>query len=833
MANAQRVEELLTRLGDLPPGQDQLDLLVRITRMRVEAKDYEEAIELAFIGVESARELDLFDQVVEFELVVAECAQVMGDEDACLNHALRAYSYTPEQDKIGRSKCALLLARAYMRQAVPDKAQEYAQQALSPGTLSTAERREAQHVLIQALTELGDSPRALSCLNELVDEARSTGDDPLRSIALASRSRIHQQLQDIESAIDDEIERLELCKEPERGIVANNIGELHSRAGRHDQAHRFFGEAATWLALEPDLYGRCLVNSAISYAREQKLAMAEQTIDNAIGVIGGRGSGTDLAEAIMVRSGILLLAGRHGDAMTTARTALDESQRLKDRYRELEALELLARIALERGTLVEKQQFDLRAFTLRHDLAVQEQMQEHLRTQHENDLHRQERDIISLAGSEQRERLRAREAILAAEYQANEFGLLVAETELQEARIREEALAGERALQELSLLRATMAGERQDRELKELQDERTVRLLEMNKLDLERKQKETSLAMLKRQNDLLEKDSELKAVQQERAEVVARSSIAAVALLLGVAAFFFWVIRKVKGKNRLIRQQVAQIGAINSELTDKNADLLSSITYAHNIQRAIIPTESHLRELVPDSFLYYRPRDIVSGDLPFIRRAGNRLFLATIDCTGHGVPAAMLSFMAYYNLNDIISTQPDLGVNDILAMLHLRIRDAVHARSGSHAMSDGMDITLVELDLDNGTLWYSGAQNALMAVRNGVSERIKGDKCSIGDPSGDCSNGFRAHRLDLGPGDRIFLFSDGLIHQFGGADGRKKYSNARFAKRLEELAPHAAHEAGLFLSEEHRAWQGDIAQTDDIVLIGFSINRTVTASRAA
>ena len=357
-------------------------------------------------------------------------------------------------------------------------------------------------------------------------------------------------------------------------------------------------------------------------------------------------------------------------------------------------------------------------------------------------------------------------------------------------------------------------------------------MLEMNKLDLERKQKEQSMAMLKRQNELLEKDGELKAAEQQRAEVVARTSIAAVALLAAVAGFFFWVMRKVKGKNRLIREQVAQIGLINAELSDKNADLLSSITYAHNIQKAIIPTEAQLRELVPDSFLYYRPRDIVSGDLPFIRKAGKRLFLATIDCTGHGVPAAMLSFMAYYNLNDIISTRPDIGVGTILDLLHLRISDAVHARSGGHALSDGMDITLVDLDLENGVLHYSGAQNALMVVQDGVCHRIKGDRCSIGDPSGDRGGGFQAHRIELRPEDRVYLFSDGLIHQFGGEDGRKKFSNARLARRTADLAAHPACEAGELLKTEHLRWQGNTTQTDDIVLIGFSIDRTAAAQAA-
>ena len=832
VALAQTVEELLTRLGTLPDGQEQLGLLVRITRMRAQEHAFEEAIEFATMGADKARELDLSDQAVEFELVLAECADASGDADAGLAHALRAYSYTSESDKDPRARCALFLAQSYMRQNVPAKAQDFAQQAIATGSLSKQDLRSTLLLRARALLASHDDARALENLQELITSARQGADEQMLLVGLGLRAMLLERTNDIAGALRDEQERLVLATGQDRGIILNNIGELHARHNAHEQAHEYFGEAATWLAIDPDLYGRCLMNSAVSYARQRKFPMAEQTIDNAIQVIGGRGSGDHLADAMMVRAGIMLLSGHFNDAMVAARQALDETRRTQDRERELEAVDLLSRIALEKGALIEKQQYDMRAFNLRQELAVQEELGARIRNERENALHRQERDITTLAGSEQRERLRAREAILAAESQANEFGLLVAEKELQDSRFREGELARDRAQQELVLLQGALARERQDRELSQLHDQSTMQMLELNKLDLERKQKEQSMAMLKRQNELLEKDGELKAAQQERSEIIARSSFVAVGLLAAVAAFFFWVMRKVKGKNRLIHTQVKQIEVINTQLTDKNADLLSSINYAHNIQRVIIPTEDELRALLPDSFLYYRPRDIVSGDLPFVRKVGNRLFIATIDCTGHGVPAAMLSFMAYYNLNDIISTHKEFGVQDILYLLHQRIQAAVHDQTDGHAMSDGMDITLVELDMDGKTLWYSGAQNSLLYVRDGECHRIRGNKCSIGDPTGECSTGFRAHRLDLRASDRVYLYSDGLIHQFGGANGRKKFSNAQLMATVAALADRDAQDIGTVLKDAHRTWQGEEEQTDDIVLMGFSINQLVAAKAA-
>lgn len=833
MAHGQTVEELLTRLSALPDGQEQLDLLARITRMRVHEKGFEEAMEFAAIGSEKARSLDMAEQAVEFELVLAECADASGDADRGLAHALRAYSYTPDDDRDGRARCALFLAQIYMREGAPSKACDFAQQAMATGDLSKQEERSTLLMRTRALLAMQDDARAGESLDDLIAHARAGKDVPILMTALGLRAHLLERGKDPQGALRDEEERLTMATGQERGIVLNNIGELCARQGEFDRAHHYFGEAATWLAIEPDLYGRTLVNSAVAYARQGKFAMAEQTIDNAIHVIGGPGSGRDLADAVMVRAGVHLLSGHFSDAMSSARQALEETRRTQDRAGELEALELLARIALEKGSLVEKQQFDVAAFNLRHELAMQEELSARVRNGRENALHRQERDITMLAGSEQRERLRAREAVLGAENQAKEFGLLVAEKELQDARMREEGLARERAQQELSLLQAAMARERQDRELRQLQDERTVQTLELSKLDLERKQKEQGMAMLKRQNELLGKEAALKAEEQKSARLVNIVSLLAVAALACLCIFFFWVMRKVKGKNRVIRVQVKQIEEINAQLTDKNADLLSSITYAQNIQRAIIPTEAQLHEVLPDSFLYYRPRDIVSGDLPFVRKVGGRVFIATIDCTGHGVPAAMLSFMAYYNLNDIISAHKDFGVNDILALLHRRIQAAVHANGNEHAMSDGMDITLVELDLEQRILWYSGAQNALLFVRDGECQRIKGNKCSIGDPTGECSDGFHLHRIDLRTSDKVYLYSDGLIHQFGGTSGRKKFSNAQLMNTVRAMSAQSARDIGARLGEQQREWQGAHAQTDDIVLIGFSIDQQQQAEKAA
>lgn len=820
-ACGQRVEELITRMSALPEGSEQLALLAQVTKLSVQQRSYEEAAEFAGMGSEKSRELDLMDQAVEFEMILASCADASGDVDRCLTHGLRAFYYCPEEADDLRARCALLLARTYAREGMHSKAHDFAQAVLSLSGIDPADECAALLLRTRALLATQDLDRAAESMDVLLASARRWKNEPLIFQALGMRATLHAHRGDHASAMTDEHARLALAKGVDRGIVLNNLGELYARLDEHEKAHHYFGEAATWLALEPDLYGRCLLNSAISYARQRKLAMAWQVVENTIGVIGGQGSGTGLVEALLVRSGVELLDGMLAEAMATARMAMEEAQRTGKRPKELEALELLARISLEKGALIEKQQYDMKAFALRQELAVQDEMAQRLRNQRENALHRQERDIGSLTGSEQRERLRAREAVLAAEYQAKEFGLLVAEKELQDSRYREETLARERAQQELDLLQGALARERQERELRQLQDDRTVQMLQLNKLDLEKKQKEQSMAMLKRQNELLEKDSALQAAAQERSRFIANGAFVAVALCAAVALFFFWVTRKVKGKNRTIKQQVAQIGEMNGELSRKNADLMSSITYARGIQRTIVPTQQDLDGLLPGGFLFYRPRDVVSGDLPFLLDTPDRVFVAAIDCTGHGVPAAMLSFIAYFNLTEILQNSPRMPLNKVMEELHRRVIARVGRSDDGDGLADGMDVALCGLDKRDGTLHFCGAGIGMLAHAGGSVTRIKGDRRGVGDRSEETPPTYTNHEFPAGSLSRCYLFSDGIIHQFGGADGRRKLSHKLLMERCLEWHDMTGESAAARVTELFDGWKGEQEQTDDALLIGF------------
>lgn len=310
-------------------------------------------------------------------------------------------------------------------------------------------------------------------------------------------------------------------------------------------------------------------------------------------------------------------------------------------------------------------------------------------------------------------------------------------------------------------------------------------------------------------------------VQQEHDVAVKRYSImgAAGAVLLAIYMAWAWLI--TRKKQRTIALQNQQIRGINTELADKNQNIQSSLDYAQTIQSAILPTQDDLRNTIGDSFLFYKPLDTVSGDLPFLKRIGNKVFVAAIDCTGHGVPAAMMTFIAYYGLTELLVQDPNASCGQLLDSLHEHVKRTMDARGAEALYNDGFDIGLISLDLDTGDLSFAGAQLPVLIIRNGEVIRIKGDVLPLGDSHFERPQGYKNHHSQLQKGDALFLFSDGIIHQFGGEGGRKKFS----MKKLTEELSRTAHMDLLQVKEQtekvFQEWKGSTPQTDDVLLIGF------------
>ncbi|MBD3635836.1 MAG: GAF domain-containing protein [Crocinitomicaceae bacterium] len=256
------------------------------------------------------------------------------------------------------------------------------------------------------------------------------------------------------------------------------------------------------------------------------------------------------------------------------------------------------------------------------------------------------------------------------------------------------------------------------------------------------------------------------------------------------------------------------------ELAQKNKDILASINYAKRIQRGILPTDSFMSSLLPESFVLYRPRDIISGDFYWVERSQGKVFFAVVDCTGHGVPGALMSIIGKNILDQAVNEKDIDDPSMILTYLRAGLRVAFSADETLEGteVEDGMDLGVCVWDQKKNTVNFAGANSNLYLVHDGALEIVKGDKTGVSASNFDMRN-YSSHEFDILEGDIIYLSSDGYPDQFGG-DRMKKYSQRRFQELLLRLSALPINTQLDELEQELESWMREYDQLDDICVMG-------------
>lgn len=262
---------------------------------------------------------------------------------------------------------------------------------------------------------------------------------------------------------------------------------------------------------------------------------------------------------------------------------------------------------------------------------------------------------------------------------------------------------------------------------------------------------------------------------------------------------------------------IKQVRLQSSEIEARSVEIESSIRYAKNIQFGLLPKKEELRQFRSDIFVFYEPRDFVSGDFFWTFKQRDKEFLALGDCTGHGVPGSMVSVLGMSTLHDI---NAEVQIESPAHLL-TELRGRFNAKMKSSGLNDGMDISVVMRDRKTDEWVFSSANNCIVHVKNGTPIRIKGSKMPMG-------NGLLFHEeyenvpLLLEEGDYVFMYSDGYRDQFGGENG-KKMGLSRFMDLLTECTNQNFKESSAFLAKRFLQWRGDSEQIDDVSVIGFRV----------
>mgnify|MGYP006132841785 FL=1 len=279
---------------------------------------------------------------------------------------------------------------------------------------------------------------------------------------------------------------------------------------------------------------------------------------------------------------------------------------------------------------------------------------------------------------------------------------------------------------------------------------------------------------------------------------------------------------KVRQRTAEVVKQKEEIDQQKEQLEEYFLQVTDSIKYAQKIQEAILPPESYVRKLLPDSFIFYRPKDIVSGDFYWLGEAEDRVYFAAVDCTGHGVPGAFMSIVGYNQLKQAIITTNGGTPAEILDHLNIGVSETLHQKDENSTSKDGMDVAICSLNHKTKELQYSGAFNPLYLLRDGEIVQTKGDKFPIGSFLDGATPSFTNHKLQLLDGDILYIFSDGYADQFGGPRGKKmmykKFRDTLIANSQKDLSVQKE-----LLRDSLHGWMGEEEQVDDILVIGVKV----------
>ncbi|MEO5644361.1 MAG: tetratricopeptide repeat protein [Bacteroidia bacterium] len=271
-------------------------------------------------------------------------------------------------------------------------------------------------------------------------------------------------------------------------------------------------------------------------------------------------------------------------------------------------------------------------------------------------------------------------------------------------------------------------------------------------------------------------------------------------------------------KNKIITDQKLEVEDQKVLLEEKNKAVLDSINYAQRLQLAILPSEKLWNEIFPDSFVFYLPKDIVAGDFYWVESSGDLVLFAAADCTGHGVPGALVSVVCSNALNRAVKEFDLTDPGKILDKVTELVLETF--ANSEKEVSDGMDISICALNRKTNSLQWAGANNPVWYFSQGKMNEVAPNKQPVG--KSDNPVPFKSHHIQLSKGDTIYLFTDGFADQFGGPRG-KKFKYRTFQEQLFANSSTSMTEQKRILNETFQSWKGDLEQVDDVCVLGIRI----------
>lgn len=639
--------------------------------------------------------------------------------------------------------------------------------------------------------------------------------------------------------------------------LINNNGYYYTLLGNNQSASVAYVSAieeAENLAIQPEEIALMQSNAAVCFTNLGNEREAIHYFNKAIDTFEKEALFAALSRNENMLANVYYTTGDMYNAGLFSRRAISDARKIPDPWLEARAYHTYSNVLRAGNDPVNALSYYERYLSIRDSLEIERQIKLQALENRKNLLEQQERAL----------RLRLKEDEISE--------LAMAQLRLQNEKMEQEReiLMQERNLDLLkqdSLSKSIIIREQQYLVTRK---ERENRMLEQEKQLSEMKLSEevAKQEALEKQKLVLEQQQQLDQLELERQKADKNALIGTV---IGVGALMLLILAiliSTRRKKQLLARQKMEIEAKNSDLEQKNEEIstqrdeieaqrnlvfdqkqaieafsdeiMKSIEYARRLQRAALPVLGLLEEKVDDQFVFFRPRDVVSGDFYWFAEVENKMVITVADCTGHGVPGAFMSMMGMSLLKELVQKEYITYPGVILRRMRKEIINAMGQKGISGEQRDGMDMALVSFDPKERILDYAGAYNSLYLVRhknnpppeleetgilapdqeNGsfLLYEIPADKMPIAHF--DRMNKFRNHAIPVHAGDTVYMFTDGFADQFGGPRG-KKFMYKPFKRLLLRISQNPMEEQRQILSDTLDEWMGDIAQVDDICVMGL------------
>lgn len=817
----------------------------------VEIKDTASTFRLSELNLPSKTTSERKFQTEEPEqdyLQQARSAYLAGNYDEALPYALQALSKSEKNNDIFAKESAYqLLSGIYENQRAYEQALYYDQQLeklLIPNLARLEQLAGLRFTMTRRYIEMGNLEQAAFYAQKAMRDYEQTRSKSRLQHVYETLLFIAQQQEQYEEALvyaqwlqnEYSLQR----NYSQQIITLNNLGFIYQRIGEKRKAIESFRQAITQSKeLKEDYPVILLTNLGLAYSNLGNDKQALQYYEQALEIQSKHENRAGQAEASNYIASHYYLSGRQSSALKTAleasQIALEEREWniLLDSYR---LLKLIYQKEMRDGKAKEYEQ---KFFEIQNYLNQQAKKNKEELERIQRAVVAKEEEIRAFWNEKEQNALTQERKETRLKLQEQELSLLKKEKELQSLALSKQILESNNARQALAIAQQKLQAEQQKRQLEALSREREIQTLRIQRQKLEQeKQKQTI--------DLLETDRQLKEERLLREAHLRKYGYGILGLcvfIIGTIAFSF--VQKSKDNSRLKRQKkeildknemlhhneqnlkshMLHLEKTQTQLAEQKEQLIlahirvqESIAYAKQIQESILPNEQYIKQLFPESCLIFMPKDVVSGDFYWVSQHEGYQILIVADCTGHGVPGALITLIGHSMLTEAIQMHQMRDPSAILTFLHQKLleRFQYHESSRQHGMDLGICVICAEGKKYN--IQYAGAKNTLWVIKEGEISRVKGNRISLGSSRQNVS--FDMHRLQLDSGDKIYLSSDGFIDQPNRQ--RERFGSAQLTSCLRAWHRLPMENQKKYLLSAFADHRQGTEQRDDVSLIGVS-----------